>query len=124
MYSHSTQTSCELANSLQELPSASFSPPVLNPSEEWISGSAIAPSLTEKWLCEIEDPDDIADLLNWTYYGHSGGWFVKSVNPETGKYAKHGQFKPSSPLEIEGKPQKYIYFCSQQPSPNDSKRPV
>jgi hypothetical protein len=24
---------------------------------------AIASSLTEKWLCEIEDPDDIADLL-------------------------------------------------------------
>ena len=78
--------------------------------EEWISGSAIALALTEKWLCEIEDPDAIAVLLNWNYYCHSGGWFVKSVNPTTGKYAKHGQFKPSSPLEIEGKTQKYISF--------------
>ena len=110
MYFYSTQTSCKLANSLQEPSSDSFSVPVLNPSEEWISGSAIAPALTQKWLREIDDPDAIADLLNWTYYGHSGGWFVKSVNPTTGKYARHGQFKPSSPLEIEGKTQKYISF--------------
>jgi hypothetical protein len=97
---HNTQTDTVLA-------SAASSP---SSAQEWVSGSAIAPSLTEKWLCEIEDPDDIADLLNWAYYGHSGGWFVRSVNPETGKYAKHGQFKPSFPLEIEGKTQKYISF--------------
>ena len=78
--------------------------------EEWVLGSGVAPALTEKWLCESEDQDEIADLLNWTYYGHSGGWFIRSVNPTTGKYAKHGQFKPSSPLEIEGKTQKYISF--------------
>jgi putative DNA primase/helicase len=77
---------------------------------EWTSGSAIAPSLTQKWLTEIDDPKEIASLLNWKSYNHSSGWYVKSVNPQTGKFANHGQFKPASPLELDGKPQKYFSF--------------
>ncbi|MEY3827013.1 MAG: hypothetical protein RLZZ148_1831 [Cyanobacteriota bacterium] len=97
---HNTQTDTVLA-------SASTS---LSATKEWISGSGIAPALTEKWLCEIEDTDEIADLLKWKFYRHRGGWYVRSVNPETGQFSKHGQFKPSSPLESDGKPQKYISF--------------
>jgi hypothetical protein len=78
---HNTQTDTVLASTAIAQSTESIARTSPSATEEWISGSAIASSLTDKWLCEIDDPDAIADLLNWTYYGHSGGWFVKSVNP-------------------------------------------
>jgi putative DNA primase/helicase len=78
--------------------------------EEWVNESGVSETLTQKWLSYIEDPDEIATLLNWKFYNHTNGWYVKSVNPKTGQFANHGQFKPSSPLELEGKPQKYFSF--------------
>jgi putative DNA primase/helicase len=109
-YSNSTQTDGNLAISVKEPLSALSSPRSQDPTQEWISGSAIASSLTQKWLTSISDPEEIATLLNWSYYSHTEGWYVKSVNPKTGQFANHGQFKPSSPLELDGKPQKYFSF--------------
>jgi putative DNA primase/helicase len=109
-YSNSTQTDSRLAISVKEPLSALSSSSCQNPTEEWIVESAIASSLTQKWLTSIEDPDEIATLLNWSYYSHTNGWYVKSVNLKTGQFANHGQFKPSFPLEIDGKPQKYFSF--------------
>ena len=106
LHLHSTQVDTVLASDALANTLPSTSPAAV----EWILGSAVAPSLTQKWLCESEDPDEIADLLKWTFYRHRGGWYVRSVNPETGQFSKHGQFKPSSPLESDGKPQKYISF--------------
>jgi putative DNA primase/helicase len=109
-YSHSTQTDSRLAISVKEPLSALSSSSCQTPTSEWICGSEIAPTLTQKWLTEIEDPDEIATLLNWTYYNHTRGWYVKSVNPKTGQFANYGQFKPSSPLILNEKPQKYFSF--------------
>ncbi|GFE71858.1 DUF3854 domain-containing protein [Chroococcus sp. FPU101] len=77
---------------------------------EWTVGSAIAPCLTQKWLTEIKDFKGIASLLNWKSYNLTGGWYVRSVDPITGQYTNHGQFKPSVPLLLDGKPQKYFSF--------------
>jgi P4 family phage/plasmid primase-like protien len=109
-YSNSTQTDSDLAISVEEpLPvlSSLTSP---NPISEWTVGSAIALCLTQKWLTEIKDPKQIATLLNWKSYNHTGGWYVRSVDPITGQYTNHGQFKPSSPLILDDKPQKYFSF--------------
>jgi P4 family phage/plasmid primase-like protien len=77
---------------------------------EWECGSAVAASLTQKWLTEIKDFKGIATLLNWKSYNHTSGWYVRSVNPITGQYTNHGQFKPSVPLILDDKPQKYLSF--------------
>ena len=106
LHLHSTQVDTVLASDALANTLPSTSPAAA----EWILGSAVASSLTQKWLCESEDPDEIADLLKWKFYRHRGGWYVRSVNPETGQFSKHGQFKPSLPLESDGKPQKYISF--------------
>lgn len=105
---HSTQTKGHLA--ISTISSIAEERSTTSHLEEWIGGSEIAPALTSKWLVPISDPDEIAELLKWTYYSHTGGWFVKSVNPKTGRFANHGQFKPSSPLLLDGKPQKYFSF--------------
>ena len=67
---HSTQSDGMLASDdFANSPSVSLSNNAIfdKSQEEWIVGSAIAPALTKKWLREIDDPDEIADLLNWTY---------------------------------------------------------
>ncbi|PSF34923.1 DNA primase [Aphanothece hegewaldii CCALA 016] len=111
--SHCTQTDDGLAISVKKSSFAfsdtqTFSLP--SPVSEWTVGSAIASSLTEKWLTEIEDPKQIATLLNWKSYNHTEGWYVRSVDPTTGQFTNHGQFKPSSPLILDDKPQKYFSF--------------
>ncbi|PSF28491.1 DNA primase [Aphanothece hegewaldii CCALA 016] len=108
--SYFTQTDGLLATKQEEPLSVLSSPTTQSPTSEWVDGSEIASSLTSKWLSCISDPEEIATLLNWTYYAHTGGWYVKSVNPKTGKYANHGQFKPAVPLELDRKPQKYFSF--------------
>ena len=105
---HSTQTDCQMA--ISTITSTSEERLTKSHLEEWVIESAVSETLAAKWLCEIEDPDEIATLLNWKFYSHTGGWYVRSVNPQTGQFAKHGQFKPSSPLELSGKAQKYISF--------------
>ncbi|PSF29075.1 hypothetical protein C7H19_24470 [Aphanothece hegewaldii CCALA 016] len=105
---HFTQIDCSLAISTN-INTSQFSS-TKSSLEEWVNESGVSETLTSKWLIPIEDPDKIATLLNWSYYAHTLGWYVKSVNPKTGQFANHGQFKPSVPLEIDGKPQKYLSF--------------
>ncbi|PSF30606.1 hypothetical protein C7H19_23590 [Aphanothece hegewaldii CCALA 016] len=110
-YSNSTQTDSDLAISVKKLLSiSSVSQTPQTSISEWVVESEIASSLTSKWLTEIEDPKQIATLLNWKSYKHTGGWYVRSLDPTTGQYTNHGQFKPSSPLLLDEKPQKYLSF--------------
>jgi putative DNA primase/helicase len=105
---HSTQKDRHLA--ISTIGSTINQKSTKSPTEEWVNESGVSETLTSKWLVPIEDPEEIATLLNWSYYSHTGGWYVQSVNPKTGQFANHGQFKPSSPLELDGKPQKYFSF--------------
>jgi putative DNA primase/helicase len=105
---HSTQKDRHLA--ISTIGSTINQKSTKSPTEEWVIKSAVSETLTQKWLIPISDSEEIASLLNWSYYSHTGGWYVKSINPKTGQFANHGQFKPSSPLELDGKPQKYFSF--------------
>ncbi|MGK7873207.1 MAG: DUF3854 domain-containing protein [Xenococcaceae cyanobacterium] len=80
--------------------------------DEWISGSAVSPELTEKWLEQQSDKKEIARLLAWKYYSHTPGWYVRSCDPHTGMRGDFGQFKPDSPLQFpdSDKPCKYFTF--------------
>jgi len=79
---------------------------------EWINGSGVAPEITAKNIRHIDHAPAIAQLLNWNWYGHSGGWYVSSCDPKTGMRGKSGQFKPDTPIQFPDKdePQKYLSF--------------
>jgi len=79
---------------------------------EWISDSGIAPEITAKNLRHIDHAPAIAQLLNWNWYGHTGGWYVFSCDPKTGMRGKSGQFKPDAPIQFpdSDEPQKYLSF--------------
>lgn len=79
---------------------------------EWISGSGVASEITAKNLRHIDHLPAIAQLLNWNWYSHTGGWYVFSCDPKTGQLGKSGQFKPDAPIQFpdQGEPQKYLSF--------------
>jgi len=78
----------------------------------WISGSGVAPEIVARNLRHIDHLPAIANLLNWNWYGHTGGWYVSSCDPKTGMRGKSGQFKPDQPIQFPDKdePQKYLSF--------------
>src|SRR5689334_19676581 len=45
---------------------------------EWIKGSGVAPEITAKNIRHIDHAPAIAQLLNWNWYSHTGGWYVSS----------------------------------------------
>ena len=79
---------------------------------EWITGSGVAPEITAKNIRHIEHAPAIAQLLNWNWYGHTGGWYVSSCDPQTGMQGKSGQFKPDTAIQFPDKdePQKYLSY--------------
>jgi phage/plasmid-associated DNA primase len=79
---------------------------------EWINGSGVAPEITAKNIRHIDHAPAIAQLLNWNWYGHTGGWYVSSCDPKTGMRGKSGQFKPDTPIQFpdHNEPQKYLSF--------------
>ncbi|HEY9613858.1 DUF3854 domain-containing protein [Allocoleopsis sp.] len=79
---------------------------------EWVTGSRVAPEITAKNLRHIDHPPAIAQLLNWNWYGHTGGWYVFSCDPKTGQLGKSGQFKPDTPIQFpdHNEQQKYLSF--------------
>lgn len=80
--------------------------------EEWVKDSAVDPELTRANLKQIDVTGAIAQLLNWNWYSHTGGWYVLTCDPITGKFDKAGQFKPDEPIKFPDSPdgQKYISF--------------
>jgi uncharacterized Zn finger protein (UPF0148 family) len=79
---------------------------------EWINSSGVAPEITAKNIRHIDHLSAIAQLLNWNWYGHTGGWYVFSCDPKTGIRGKSGQFKPDTAIQFPDKdePQKYLSF--------------
>ena len=79
---------------------------------EWINDSGVAPEITAKNIRHIDHTPAIAQLLNWNWYGHTGGWYVSSCDPKTGMRGKSGQFKPDTPIQFPDKdePQKYLSY--------------
>ena len=79
---------------------------------EWITGSGVAPEITAKNIRHIDHAPAIAQLLNWNWYSHTGGWYVSSCDPKTGMRGKSGQFKPDTAIQFpdHDEPQKYLSF--------------
>ncbi len=93
----------------------SYSPPIAAKKkdiQEWVEGSVVSEAIAELNLQTLEDPKEIAKLLNWSHYYGSPGWAVRSIDLETGQYRKFGQFKPWEALKFPNleKPQKYLTF--------------
>jgi putative DNA primase/helicase len=80
--------------------------------DEWVSESGIHQEIAQLNLNSIDNPIEIAQLLNWQKYLGTGGWYVFSCDPLTGLREKFGQFKPDEPLQFpdKDKPQKYFSF--------------
>ena len=86
----------------------------LSHSTEWTCGSGISESITKLNLHSTAQSKEIAELLNWGAYHGSGGWYVHSVDLETGNLRRSGQFKPNEAIQFpnQSKAQKYISFPS------------
>ncbi len=79
---------------------------------EWIKGSGVKQKLAELNLRSICDPKEIAQLLNWGAYLGTPGWYVMSIDLETGNFSRFGQLKPNVALQFPNakKAQKYLCF--------------
>lgn len=80
--------------------------------DEWVKDSGVCEASTRLNLRSIEDPIVIAKLLNWQKYLGTGGWYVLSCDPKSGKRGEYGQFKPKKPIQFpdKDKAQKYFTF--------------
>ncbi|WP_052672546.1 DUF3854 domain-containing protein [Aliterella atlantica] len=80
--------------------------------DEWVKGSSVSETVAHLNLKSIDNPVAIANLLNWQKYLGTGGWYVTSCDPLTGKRIQFGQFKPDQPIVFpnQEKPQKYFSF--------------
>ena len=78
--------------------------------EEWKEKSGISDAITQLNLNSISDKEEIAKLNNWSYYGGSPGWFVQSIDLNTGQLCAFGQFKPDIALTFpnSAKPLRYL----------------
>jgi predicted P-loop ATPase len=81
-------------------------------SKEWREGSGVSKSITELNLKSISHEQEIAKLLNWNAYLGTPGWYVNSVELQTGNLRRFGQFKPDEAIHFpnQAKAQKYISF--------------
>ena len=79
---------------------------------EWVKESGISEAIAQLNLNSIDNSVEIAKLLNWQKYLGTGGWYVTSCDPLTGKRGSFGQFKPDKPIQFpdSDKPQKYFSF--------------
>jgi putative DNA primase/helicase len=97
----------------------------LNPTHytEIVEGSGVSEAIAALNFRTIEDPRDADQLLNrntktrWKHSGHLvPAWAVAGIDPKTGEtFGQGAQLKPDIPIEVNGKPQKYI-GCSGEPS--------
>lgn len=80
--------------------------------DEWVKESGITDAIARLNLKSIDNPVEIAQLLNWQKYFGTDGWYVLSCDPHTGKIGSFGQFKPDEPIQFpnQEKPQKYFSF--------------
>ena len=78
---------------------------------EWISGSGVTESITRLNLRSILDPKEIAQLLKWGAYQGTPGWYVMSVDLETGQLRRTGQFKPNTAIQFPNAKKACKYIC-------------
>mgnify|MGYP000052919450 CR=1 FL=1 len=80
--------------------------------DEWVKESGITDAIARLNLKSIDNPIEIAFLLNWQKYFGTAGWYVLSCDPHTGKIGSSGQFKPNEPIVFpnQEKEQKYFSF--------------
>ncbi len=80
--------------------------------QEWTEGSLVSEAIAKLNLQSLNDPKEIAKLLNWSHYYGTPGWAVRSVDLETGQLRRFGQFKPYEALKFPNleKSQKYLTF--------------
>ena len=80
--------------------------------DEWVKKSGIHEAIARLNLKSIDNPVEIARLLNWQKYFGTDGWYVLSCDPHTGKIGSSGQFKPNEPIVFpnQEKEQKYFSF--------------
>jgi putative DNA primase/helicase len=74
---------------------------------EWSKGSGIDAIIIEANVRSYNSRKEISELLGWNVKCESG-WFVRGIDPVTGNLRKFGQFKPDSPVYMEGKRVKYL----------------
>ena len=81
-------------------------------STEWTKGSGVSEGITNLNLKSIAESKEIAELLNWSAYLGTPGWYVHSIDLETGNLRRSGQFKPNEAIHFpnQAKAQKYISF--------------
>ena len=80
--------------------------------KEWAGGSGVSKEIASLNVKTSDNQEEIAKLLNWQHYSGTGGWYVKSIDLQTGGYRDFGQFTPLIPLTFpnQEKPFKYISF--------------
>jgi hypothetical protein len=98
----------------------------LNPAhwEEIIKGSGVSEVIARLNFTSIDDPSEVDKLLSrnndrrWKHWQHGVGWAVSGVDPQTGENIGLGvQFKPDTPVERDGKPQKYLSASGYETAP-------
>jgi hypothetical protein len=80
--------------------------------DEWVKDSGVCEAIARLNLKSINDPVEIALHLYWQKYLGTGGWYVLSCDPKSGKQGRYGLVLPNSPIQFPNKekPQKYISF--------------
>jgi hypothetical protein len=91
---------------------------------EIVDGSGVSPKIAELNFRTIDDPREVDELLNrnadrrWQHSDLVPGWAVVGVDPATGESWHQGaQFKPDTPIEIDGRPQKYLSASGYETQP-------
>lgn len=77
---------------------------------EWVNGSDVDESIVRKNIQSLTDKKEIAQKLNWKSWNYPfGGWWCNSLNLETMQPHEYfGQLKPDNPIDLNGKPSKYL----------------
>ncbi len=78
--------------------------------DEWSNSSDVDESIIHKNAQSLTDKKVIAQKLNWKSWNYPfGGWWCGSLNLETMQPHEYfGQFKPDNPIQLNGKPSKYL----------------
>ena len=86
---------------------------------EWIEGSGVSKAIAELNLSSISEKKGIANLLNWSSYSGSPGWYVRGVDLETGQLSRFGQFKPNEPIIFPDRDKAVKYFTFPKGAENE-----
>jgi predicted P-loop ATPase len=92
---------------------------------EIVNLSGVSEDIAKLNFWTVEDPCEADKLLcrntksRWHHSGHLvPAWAVQGVDPKTGEtFGKGAQLKPDIPIEIDGKPQKYIGISGEPSEP-------